>query len=131
MNQEKVLEKKYNESYVLLVTVVDSDYSTRTIKAAEEEGAEECIILRGRGKRFGKMDSAFGMLMDLARDVVLCVAPKDKAHEIQERIFKNVGLKTDGHGFIYQLPITAINGVFLADDTASAPPGDMEKGGNV
>ncbi len=101
-------QNSIREDYVLVVTIVESDFAESALQAAKTKGAEECIIIHGRGKHVGKEESVFNVPLDLPRDLVLALVQKDNANTVQDGVFEAVGLRTEGHGLVYQMPITSL-----------------------
>lgn len=122
-----------NKNYVLVVAVVDSGFARDALQAAGD-GVAVSFIVHGRGKQLGKKESVFGVPLDLSRDIVFIIVQRDKANEVQDKVFEAVGLKTEGHGLVYQLPITSLSGILSASaherDESGTPPDTHAKGGS-
>lgn len=133
MNQNQPTVVPDHTDHVLIVTIVESDFAENALKAAKAQGAGECTIIHGRGKAVGKRESIFSGPLDTSRDWVLTVVHQDKAAAVQDSIFEAVGLKTQGHGLVYQLPVTSLAGLLCGTRDVTepeGPPGNHEKGGN-
>ncbi len=100
-----------DETQVLLVTVVESKFSEAALAAATAAGAAGCSVLHGRGRHAGRTESIFNVPLDASLDMVLTVVRREQAGQVQDSIFKEVGLKTEAHGFVYQLPVSALYGL--------------------
>jgi nitrogen regulatory protein PII len=132
MDQQKTAAARCfnDDDHVLVVTIVDSNLVEEALKAAQVYGDEGCSVIHGRGKYVGKNESVFNMPLDASRDLVLTVVRKERAGAVQDNIFEAVGLKTPGHGLVYQLPVSYLAGIACpgggkgGDEGRAAPPAD-------
>lgn len=123
----------FNQDHVLVVAVVDSGFARDALRAAGKS-AVASFIVHGRGKQLGKKESLFGVPLDLSRDIVFIIVPRDKACDVQENVFEAVGLKTGGHGLVYQLPVSSLAGRIArnapGNGEAGEPPDTRVEGGS-
>ena len=107
-------DEKVERKYELLVSIVADGYAEKVMSAAKKCGANGGTLIKGRelgGKNSFKF---FNMTMEPERDIVLIVCPKKDKNKIMETILQKVGLKTEGRGMCFSLPIDTTLG--LSDD---------------
>lgn len=109
-NKELVKERKYH----LLVTIVNEGFADKVMNAAKKCGANGGTLINGRelgGKNSFKF---FNMTMEPEKDVILIVCKDKEKNKIMETIIEKVGVKTEGQGMCFSLPIDTTLG--LSDD---------------
>lgn len=105
-----VKERKYH----LLVTIVNEGFADKVMNAAKKCGANGGTLINARelgGKNSFKF---FNMTMEPEKDVVLIVCKNEEKNKIMETIINKVGVKTEGQGMCFSLPIDTTLG--LSDD---------------
>lgn len=107
MEDSKIKERKYQ----LLVSIVNEGYSEKVMNAAKKCGANGGTLIKGRelgGKNSFKF---FNMTMEPEKDIVLIVCKNEEKNKIMEIIIEKTGLKTDGQGMCFSLPIDTTLGL--------------------
>ena len=107
MEENKIKERKYQ----LIVTIVNEGYSEKVMNAAKKCGANGGTLINGReigGKNSFKF---FNMTMEPEKDIILIVCKNEEKNKIMEAILEKTGLKTDGQGMCFSLPIDTTLGL--------------------
>ncbi len=115
VKEGEIMENENNErKYQLIVSIVADGYAEKVMNAAKKCGANGGTLIKGRelgGKNSFKF---FNMTMEPERDIVLIVCPNEDKNKIMETILDKTGLKTEGMGMCFSLPIDTTLG--LSDD---------------
>ena len=107
MENKKIEERKYH----LLVTIVNEGFSDKVMNAAKKCGANGGTLIKGRelgGKNSFKF---FNMTMEPEKDIILIVCKDNEKNKIMETVLEKVGLKTEGQGMCFSLPIDSTLGL--------------------
>lgn len=112
-NKEVKVKKEDNKNnYELIVTIVTEGYSEKVMDCAKKAGAGGGTLIKGRSLATPNKKRQFlGFSIEPEKDVILIVANKNKKKDIMETITTNTGLKTNGGGIIFSLPITSAIGL--------------------
>lgn len=113
--QELKKEKniKTNKIHHLIVTIVTEGYSEKVMNTAKNAGAGGGTLINGRSIYQTNSKRQFlGFSIEPEKDVILIVTDEDKKNDIMNAIVKETGLKTEGGGIIFSLPITDAIGLY-------------------
>lgn len=103
----EIVEKKYH----LLISIVAEGYAEKVMNAAKKCGANGGTLIKGRelgGKNSFKF---FNMTMEPEKDLVLIVCASNDKNKIMETILAKTGIKTEGKGMCFSLPIDTTIGL--------------------
>ena len=98
-------EMKESFLYDLIITIVNQSYSEEVMEAAKEAGARGGTVVHGRGLGSEEASKFLGLTIQPEKDVVLIVVKRDSKKKIMQNISKSVGLKTEGRGICFSLPV--------------------------
>ena len=101
----------YETKYVLTVTVVNRGFADQVIDAAREVGARGGTIIYARGTGVHEMEKFLNISIQPEKELILIVVKKSQAKEITSAITKAAGLKTEGRGISFSLPVTDLVGI--------------------
>lgn len=128
---EQALVKQQNyEGYVLLVANVDAEYIKDVLSIAEDKGALSFTAVHGKGIHVLAKEAVFNVPVGTRRSFVLIVTKKELADSLQADLFDAVGLRTNAHGIVFQLPICSFYGVFGKIDCLGSSPEPCGDGGD-
>ncbi len=110
---KKEISKKANKIHHLIVTIVTEGYSEKVMNTAKNAGAGGGTLINGRSIYQTNSKRQFlGFSIEPEKDVILIVTDEDKKNDIMNAIVKETGLKTEGGGIIFSLPITEAVGLY-------------------
>lgn len=101
----------YDTKYVLTVTVVNRGFADQVIDAAREAGARGGTIIYSRGTGVHEMEKFLNISIQPEKELILIVVKKSEAKEVTSAIIKASGLKTEGRGISFSLPVTDLVGI--------------------
>lgn len=101
----------------LIVTIVSEGFSEKVMDSAKKAGAFGGTLINGRSIYQTNSKRQFlGFSIEPEKDVILIVAEENKTSNIMDAIVKDTGLKTEGGGIIFSLPITDAIGLYEEND---------------
>lgn len=106
----KITSAYDDASHFCIVTIVDKGRSKACIKSARAAGAKGGTLIHGRGAGI-PADFYYPLVIEPQKDIVIIITPKDKAHDIRERIFADLELGKAGNGIIFTLPVSRASGL--------------------
>lgn len=117
MKEKKpVKEEKKNKNkkmHHLIVTIITEGYSEKVMNTAKNAGAGGGTLINGRSIYQTNSKRQFlGFSIEPEKDLILIVTEEEKKNDIMNAIVKETGLKTEGGGIIFSLPITEAIGLF-------------------
>lgn len=111
--KEKEIKKNKEKEYHLIVTIAIEGYAEKIMKVAKNAGASGGTLIEGRSLYQKNSKRQFlGFSIEPEKDVILIVANSNQKNDIMEAITKEAGLKTQGGGIIFSLPISEAVGLY-------------------
>ena len=109
--EEEMKVTKENEiEYELIVTIVLEGYIEKVMNAAKKAGATGGTSITGKGMG-GKMSKKlFGFMIEPGREIIYIIVPKNITKNVMEAITMETGIKTDGLGLCFSMPIDSVIG---------------------
>ena len=99
------------QSFGLIVTVVDKDFSDVVIEVAKANGAEGATIINARGTGIHESSSFMGINIQPEKEIVLMVVKKQIRKKVMRAILKDANISEEGHGLTFALPLGEIAGI--------------------
>lgn len=100
-----------NDLHDLIITIVNSGYSDAVMDAARSAGARGGTILYARGSVGEEMKRFFGVTIDPEKEVILILISREKRAATMKAIAEAAGLKTDGRGMSFSVPVDDVVGI--------------------
>ena len=111
--KEQKEKKKNKKIHHLIVTIIAEGYSEKVMNTAKNAGAGGGTLINGRSIYQTNSKRQFlGFSIEPEKDLILIVTEEAKKNDIMNAIVKETGLKTEGGGIIFSLPITEAIGLF-------------------
>lgn len=111
--KEQKEQKKNKKMHHLIVTIITEGYSEKVMNTAKNAGAGGGTLINGRSIYQTNSKRQFlGFSIEPEKDLILIVTEEEKKNDIMNAIVKETGLKTEGGGIIFSLPITEAIGLF-------------------
>ena len=89
----------------LIIAIVNSGYADDAMKAARSAGARGGTILTARGAGVEAQDRFYGVAIQSEKEMVLLVVEKEHKAAIMKAVCEKTGLKQEGRGIIFSLPV--------------------------
>ena len=94
-----------NESYEMILCVVNAGFSDDVMDAAREAGARGGTVIHARGTANKEAESFFHITIQPDKDVVMMIVPADIKDKVLHAIYQSAGLKTEGQGIAFSLAV--------------------------
>lgn len=130
--------------YEAVLCIVNAGYSDVVMDAAREVGARGGTVIHARGTANKEAEQYFHITIQPDKEIVMILVPSAIKEDVLHALYRNVGLKTEGQGIAFSLPVDEVVGISTgapkpapapapAEAPASAPvatDGDTEDGEN-
>lgn len=94
-----------SEKIELIVAIVNNGYADDVMEAARDAGARGGTILHARGAGVEAQDRFYGITIQSEKEVVLLVVEQENKAAIMKAICAKAGLKQEGRGLVFSLPV--------------------------
>lgn len=99
--------------FKLIITIVNSGFSTRVMDAAREAGATGGTIIYSSGAGAHEAEKLFGIAVSPEKETVMILSTEERADRIMKSIIARAGLNTLGAGLCFALDVDSVMGVAL------------------
>ena len=103
----------------LILCIVNTGFSETVMDAAKDKGARGGTVLHARGTANKEAEEFFHITVQPDKEIVMILVPTKIKDDVLHAIYQSTGLKTDGQGIAFSLPVDHVVG--LSSDT------DIEK----
>lgn len=103
----------------LILCIVNTGFSETVMDAAKDKGARGGTVLHARGTANKEAEEFFHITVQPDKEIVMILVPTKIKDDVLHAIYQSAGLKTDGQGIAFSLPVDHVVG--LSSDT------DIEK----
>ena len=99
-----------NETYKLVVAIVQRGYSDEAINAARSVGAKGAVILSGKGQ--GESERKFfGFEVSPENETVLILVKEEICVPVVKAIYGAVDYRSAARGMVFVLPVSYVSGM--------------------
>ena len=102
---------KKEREYSLLVTAMQKGFAEEAAEAARSAGAAGGTVLSAATLNDKKAEQLIGVTLQKETDILLILVKNEAKDAITRAILQKTGLKTDGGGIVFSLPVDEIAGV--------------------
>ncbi|MDR2530363.1 MAG: hypothetical protein LBC65_02325 [Oscillospiraceae bacterium] len=111
VNADIVEDRPVQGEYDLIITVVNRGFAESVMAAAHAAGARGGTIVPARGTKKNDEADFLGVAIHPEKDLVLILADRSTRHELMQAIADGAGLKSEGLGFSFALPVSDVAGI--------------------
>lgn len=97
--------------YDLILTIVNRGFADNVIDAAKSAGAHGGTVLYARGTGIHEVEKFFSITIQPEKEIVLNLVKHEDTQKIMHAIVENAGLKTEGKGLSFSLPVAEAVGI--------------------
>ncbi|MDE7348695.1 MAG: P-II family nitrogen regulator [Clostridia bacterium] len=112
-------------NYEMILCIVDSGFSELVMDAAKEEGARGGTVIHARGTANKEAEQYFHIAIQPDKDIVMILVPTEIKDNVLHAIYRNAGLKSEGKGIAFSLPVDDVVGI--SAPTAPSPAKSDDK----
>ena len=102
--------------YEMVLCIVNAGYSELVMEAAREEGARGGTVIHARGTANKEAEQFFHIAIQPDKEIVMILVSSDIKDKVLHAIYKNAGLKSEGSGIAFSLPVDEVVGISTASD---------------
>ena len=95
----------------LIMTIVNRGFADQVVDAARAAGAHGGTVFYARGTGIHELEKFFAISIQPEKEVVLNIVRHEQTQAIIHSIVAAAGLKTEGKGLSFALPISNMAGV--------------------
>ena len=110
--------------YEMILCIVNAGYSELVMDAAKEEGARGGTVIHARGTANKEAEEFFHIAIQPDKEIVLILVPAEIKDNVLHAIYRNAGLKSDGKGIAFSVPVDEVVGI----SAPSAEPAEKPAG---
>ena len=97
--------------YEVILCIVNAGYSDVVMDAAREEGARGGTVIHARGTDNKEAEKYFHITIQPDKEIVMILVPTSIKDAVLHALYRNAGLKTDGQGIAFSLPVNDVVGI--------------------
>lgn len=111
----------------VIFCIVNAGFSDVVMDAAKEVGARGGTVIHARGTANKEAEQFFHITIQPDKDVVMILVPTEIKDAVLHALYRNAGLKTDGQGIAFSMPVNHVVGLSQAPKTEESEPAKTEK----
>ncbi|TYP56115.1 P-II family nitrogen regulator [Thermosediminibacter litoriperuensis] len=100
-----------DESFKLIVTIVNKGKASKVVAAGKRAGAEGGTILLGRGTAKRSFLDLLGINFEPEKEIILTLVKEDKVNDVLQVIIDEIKLNKPGNGIGFVINIKGLTGV--------------------
>lgn len=110
-----------NENYEMILCVVNAGFSDEVMDAARAAGARGGTVMHARGTANKEAEAFFQITIQPDKDVVMLLVPASIKDGVLHAIYQSAGLKSEGQGIAFSLPVNKAVGLTSNEIPKSVP----------
>ena len=100
---------EYNHEVIMCI--VNAGYSDAVMDAAREFGARGGTVIHARGTANIEAEKLFNIAIQPEKEIVMILVESAIRDDILHALYQNVGLKSEGKGIAFCLPVEQVVGL--------------------
>ena len=100
--------------YEMILCIVNAGYSELVMEAAKEEGARGGTVIHARGTANKEAEQFFHIAIQPDKEIVIILVSSEIKDKVLHSIYQNAGLKSEGMGIAFSLPVDEVVGISKA-----------------
>ncbi len=97
--------------YEVILCIVNAGFSELVMDAAREVGARGGTVMHAKGTANKEAEQFFNISIQPDKEVVMILVPKEIKDDVLHAIYKNAGLKSEGSGIAFSMPVNKVVGL--------------------
>ena len=114
-------------NYELIICIVNAGYSELVMDAAKEEGARGGTVIHAKGTANKEAEQFFKITIQPEKEMVLILVPEDIKDKVLHALYKSAGLKSEGQGIAFSMPVSHVVGLTAAPPVAAEEPSEEKE----
>ena len=104
----------------LVFCIVNAGFSETVMTAAKEVGARGGTVLNARGTANKEAEEFFHISIQPEKEIVMILVPTEIKNDVLHAVYQAAGLKTEGQGISFSLPVTHVVGIKSSAESDAA-----------
>ena len=100
-----------NSKYEMILCIVNTGFSETVMDAAKEVGARGGTVIHARGTANKEAEQFFQITIQPDKEMVMILVPAEIKDDVLHAIYRSAGLKTEGQGIAFSLPVDDVVGI--------------------
>ncbi|MDE7454406.1 MAG: P-II family nitrogen regulator, partial [Clostridia bacterium] len=100
-----------NSKFEMILCIVNTGFSETVMDAAKDVGARGGTVIHARGTANKEAEQFFQITIQPDKEIVLILVPAEIKDDVLHAIYRMAGLKTEGQGIAYSLPVDDVVGI--------------------
>lgn len=109
-----------NTAYEVIFCIVNSGFSETVMDAAKEVGARGGTVIHARGTANKEAEQFFHITIQPDKEIIMILVPADIKDAVLHAVYTHAGLKTEGQGIAFSLPVDDVVGLSPANPKPAA-----------
>lgn len=97
--------------YEMIMCIIDAGFSETVMDAAKEVGARGGTVIHARGTANKEAEQFFNISIQPDKEIVMILVPAEIKDDVLHALYRSAGLKTEGHGIAFSLPVDDVVGI--------------------
>jgi len=98
----------------VIFCIVNAGFSDVVMDAAKEVGARGGTVIHARGTANKEAEQFFHITIQPDKEIVMILVPADIKDAVLHALYRNAGLKTEGQGIAFSMPVNNVVGLSQA-----------------
>ncbi|MDE7182445.1 MAG: P-II family nitrogen regulator [Clostridia bacterium] len=111
------------DKYEMIMCIVNAGFSETVMDAAKEVGARGGTVIHARGTANKEAEQFFQIYIQPDKEIVMILVPEKIKDDVLHAVYQHAGLKTEGHGIAFAVPVDDVVGITPATPQAPAEEG--------
>ena len=103
-----------NNKFEMIMCIVNTGFSETVMDAAKEVGARGGTVIHARGTANKEAEQFFHITIQPDKEIVMILVPADIKDKVLHALYQHAGLKTEGQGIAFSLPVDDVVGINAA-----------------
>lgn len=100
--------------YEMILCIVNTGFSETVMDAAKEVGARGGTVIHARGTANKEAEQFFHITIQPDKEIVMILVLADIKDKVLHALYQHAGLKTEGQGIAFSLPVDDVVGINAA-----------------
>ncbi len=117
--------------YEMIMCIVNAGFSETVMDAAKEVGARGGTVIHARGTANKEAEQFFNISIQPEKEIVMILVTATIKDDVLHALYRSAGLKTEGHGIAFSLPVDDVVGISSAPSAESVEEKKEDKDNEV
>lgn len=113
--------------FEMILCIVNTGFSETVMDAAKEVGARGGTVIHARGTANKEAEQFFQITVQPDKEIVMILVPEEIKDDVLHALYRSAGLKTEGQGIAFSLPVDDVVGITAQQNDNPAEQSKKEK----